>query len=391
MWIQRNIRPIIEKASKSRPALLLTGARQTGKSSLLQKTFSETAYITFDHLLQVEAAKESPAYFLSRFTDPVILNEIQYVPELFREIKILIDRDRQAYGQWLMTGSQQFDLMGKISESLAGRITLFHLETLSAAELRHTGIEDTRSFLWKGGYPELWSNMHLTPADFFESYIRTYIERDLKTIIDIKNLSDFRRFIRLLATRAGQLTNHKSLSSDVGVSDVTIKKWVHALEVSGLIYLLAPYYANIGKRLVKSPKLYFADHGLLCYLLGIENESDWQAHPHRGHLWENFVMMELIKNYRLKPGDDLFFYRDQNGVEIDFIIENNGTLFFIEAKSGERIDKKKQRFELVTALFKDRFNTQCVLAQNINEKEKLSFNAFDCFNPLFCDGDLFDR
>lgn len=382
MWFERRMRHQIGTAVKSRPAILLTGARQTGKSSLLQKEFPETEYITFDHLRQVEAAKDSPEHFLSQFTQPVILDEIQYVPEVFRELKIVIDKDRKYYGKWIMAGSQQFSLMGQISESLAGRISLLHLETLSASELRDKNIPRINDFLWKGGYPELWSNVHLTPLDFFESYIRTYIERDLKTIIDVKNLSDFCRFIRMLATRSGQLLNYKSLSSDVGVSDVTIRKWVHALEISGIVYLLPPYYANIGKRLVKSPKIYFADHGLLCHLLEIGNENDWHDHPHKGNLWENLVIMELIKTHELKPGYNLFFYRDQHGVEIDFIIEKEGKLILIEAKAGERIDHKKLHFDRVVPLFEGKYPIETILAQNIPENNVLKFKGHLCHNPV---------
>jgi len=278
MWVERKLKDRLLQLVKSSPALLLTGARQVGKSSLLQREFPEVEYITFDYLRQVDAVKESPEYFLSQFKDQVILDEIQYVPEVFRNLKIFIDKERDNYGKWIMTGSQQFVLMEHVSESLAGRISLIHLETLSAAELRNEKIQNLKDFLWKGGYPELWSDKVLEMSDFFESYIRTYIERDLKAIIDVKNLSDFRRFIRMIAARTGQLLNYKSLSSDVGVSDVTIRKWTHALEIGGLIYLLTPYYANIGKRLIKSPKIYFADHGLLSYLLGIENEKDWYSH-----------------------------------------------------------------------------------------------------------------
>ena len=382
MWIERDIRYRLKDAVKSRPAVFLTGARQTGKSSLLQKEYPEITYLTFDHLREVEAAKEAPSYFLSQFKGPVVLDEIQYVPELFRELKIVIDQDRNNYGKWIMTGSQQFVLMKQISESLAGRIAVLHLETLSATELRKKKIKDMGPFLWKGGYPELWSNPQLSPQVFFEGYIRTYIERDLKNIIDVKNLSDFRRFIRILATRSGQLLNYKSLSGDVGLSDVTMRKWMHALEISGLIYLLTPYYANIGKRLIKSPKVYFADHGLLCHLLGIENEKDWHAHPLKGNLWENFVMMELIKNHGIVPGKDLFFYRDQNGVEIDFIVEKKEKLVLIEAKAGERVDPKKLHFNRVAGLFEGKYEIEKFLAQNTNEKTMLKMKEYACFNPL---------
>ncbi|VEN73996.1 conserved hypothetical protein [Candidatus Desulfarcum epimagneticum] len=383
MWIERHIKTKILRLSKSRPALLLTGARQTGKSSLLQREFPELPYITFDYLTQIEAFQDSPEHFLGRLDGPVILDEIQYVPEVFRELKILIDRQRERYGKWIMTGSQQFSLMKSVSESLAGRIAILHLETLSAAELRDKKIKNIEQFLWKGGYPELWSNRRLGFSDFFESYIRTYIERDLKTIIDVKNLSDFRRFIRMLATRAGQLLNYKSLSSDVGVSDATIRKWAHALEISGLVYLLPPYYANIGKRLIKSPKVYFADHGLLCYLSGVDNKRRWHAHTHRGALWENFVMMEMVKRNGLSPGNDLFFYRDQNGVEIDFVAERKGKLFFIEAKAGERADPKKLHFDKVAPLFKDRFPTENILAQNIHEPGPVAGKGYVRINPLY--------
>ena len=383
MWVERKLKDRLLQLVKSSPALLLTGVRQAGKSSLLQREFPEVEYITFDYLRQVDAAKESPEYFLSQFKDQVILDEIQYVPEVFRNLKIFIDKERDNYGKWIMTGSQQFVLMEHVSESLAGRISLIHLETLSAAELRNEKIQNLKDFLWKGGYPELWSNKELEMSDFFESYIRTYIERDLKAIIDVKNLSDFRRFIRMIAARTGQLLNYKSLSSDVGVSDVTIRKWTHALEIGGLIYLLTPYYANIGKRLIKSPKIYFADHGLLSYLLGIENEKDWYSHPQRGSLWENLVMMELIKNYHLIPGNDLFFYRDQNGVEIDFIIEKKGKMFFIEAKAGERIDSKKLHFDKVAPLFKDKFHIEKILALNINETKVIKKKNYSCYNPLY--------
>jgi len=383
MWIQRQMKTSLENAVQTRPAVLLTGARQTGKSSLLQKEYPDIEYVTFDYLRHVEAAKESPEYFLAQFQERTILDEIQYVPGIFRELKILIDQNRQNYGKWIMTGSQQFALMEEISESLAGRIALLHLETLSACELRNENVKGINEFLWKGGYPELWSNRRLKASDFFESYIRTYVERDLKTIIDVKNLSDFRKFFRMLATRAGQLLNYRSLSSDVGVSDVTIRKWIHALEISGLVYLLTPYYANIGKRLIKSPKIYFSDHGLLCYLLGIDSERGWYSHPHRGALWENLVMMELIKTNYLVPGDDLFFYRDQNGVEIDFVIERKGKLILVEAKAGERVDANKLHFDRVASLFKDKNRVEKILAQNINETKVLRFKDYVCHNPLY--------
>lgn len=383
MWINRFMNQNLSAAAKSRPAVLLTGARQTGKSSLLKKIFPQADYITFDSLLQVEAAKERPDFFLQQFDDRVVLDEIQYVPELFRELKIIIDEKPGDYGKWIMTGSQQFVLMEKVSESLAGRLQIFHLETVSAAELRATPVEPIEDFLWKGGYPEVWANPHLNVSDYFESYVRTYLERDLREIVQVNSLVDFRRFLRVLATRVGQLINYKNLAGDVGVSDVTIRKWLSALQISGLIYALPPYFSNIGKRLIKSPKLYFADHGLLCHLLGITDLHQWHDCPYKGSLWENFVMMELVKTQRLVVGENLFFYRDHNDVEIDFVIERQGQLILVEAKAGESTDARKLNFNKVAPLFEDRFTVRTVLALNMNEKKAQKLKNFERYNPLY--------
>jgi len=383
MWIERSVSQQLLKASQTRPVVLLTGARQTGKSSLLIRLFSESKYITFDHIQQMESAKESPEHFLSQFQGATVLDEIQYVPELFREIKIFVDKDRMNYGKWMLTGSQRFELMEGISESLAGRISIINLETLSANELRSSKLKNIEDHLWKGGYPELWANKQLDSIDFFESYIRTYIERDLKQIIEVKNLADFRRFLKILAVRTGQLLNYRDISNDVGVSDVTIKKWVHALEMSGIIFVLPPFFSNIGKRLIKSPKIYFSDHGLACYLLGINSLQAWHAHPQKGNLWENFTVMELIKTHSLRPGENIFFYRDQNGVEIDFLIEKGRKLFFIEAKASERIDSKKVNFKKVSPLFSHSHQVESILVHNIKENSIFKRKDYYSYNPLY--------
>ena len=186
-----------------------------------------------------------------------------------------------------------------------------------------------------------------------------------------------------MAVRTGQLLNYRDISNDVGVSDVTIKKWVHALELSGLIVILPPFYSNIGKRLVKSPKIYFSDHGLACYLLGITSLKTWHTHTQKGNLWENFVLMELIKNHALIPGGDIFFYRDQNGVEIDFIIEKGKKLFFAEAKAGERIDSKKVNFRKVIPLFNKSYQTESILIQNLKHNSVLKLKEYYSYNPLY--------
>ena len=388
MWVERIVRDEVIKAVASRPAVLLTGVRQSGKSSLLQRQFPDAKYISFDFLRYVEQAKDSPEYFLENLSGQTVLDEIQYVPELFRELKIFIDRNRENYGKWILTGSQVFELFTKISETLAGRIALIHLETLSASELRASGISGLEDYLWKGGYPEIWRNKLLDSRIFFDSYIRTYIERDLRSIIEINNLNSFQKLFRVLATRAGQLINYRNISKDIGVSDVTLKTWIGALQASGLIYLLPPYHANIGKRLTKTPKLYFADHGLLCHLLDIYSLNDWQSHTLKGSLWENFVFTELIKTTRFTPGRNLFFYRDQNGTEMDFVAEDKKILYLIEAKAAERVEKRKLAFDKIAPLFAERYNVENILAINIKEDNIIALKKYRYLNPLFTGFDI---
>jgi predicted AAA+ superfamily ATPase len=389
MWINRQITTAVTESLANRPVTLLTGARQTGKSSLLLHMMPDVTYVTFDNILQMEAARTNPHQFLSQFNDAVIFDEIQYVPTLFRDLKIQVDSDRRRYGKWIITGSQQFELMQKVGESLAGRIGILHLETLSALELRESGLSELADFLWKGGYPELWDNTQLSTTLFFDGYIRTYIERDLRQLIEVTNLNRFQHLLRLLATRVGQLINYSELSKETGVSDVTVKKWTHALEISGLIYLLPPFFANIGKRMVKAPKIYFADHGLLCHLLGIYNLLDWQQHIYRGNVWENIVFAELVKTCQMRPGANLFFYRDQNGVEIDFIADSpdgeNKTLYLIEAKATERPDGRRLNFKKVAPLLSEKFQhkeIKLILAANIPDKASLVVEDYQLVNPV---------
>lgn len=384
MWIERQTKKAIEEACGARPAILLTGARQTGKSSLLQKMFPDAAYVTLDHVPSAAEAEANPDRFLDRFSGPVILDEVQYAPSLFRELKIRIDESRAAHGRWILTGSQRFSLMQKAGESLAGRISVLQLETLSAKELRECGRFSKKAIddcLWKGGYPELWSNPKLTAQMFYEDYIQTYLEKDLRAILNVSNLRDFRRFIQLCAARTGQLLNYADISKDAGVSAPTIKSWISVLEASGIIYLLPPFFANIGKRLVKAPKLYFADTGLLSHLLNITDAEASHLSPYNGSLWENFVFTELIKTLQPVPGRNLFFYRDQNGVEIDFVLEHGGQLYLIEAKSAERVDPRKLNFSKVTPLFPERLGS-CILMNTMQEKEPAHLSGYHSLNPL---------
>jgi predicted AAA+ superfamily ATPase len=383
MWIPRILQRKIEDALKTRPITLVTGARQTGKTSLLKNSVVNAEYVTLDNLLTAMRAEENPSDFLRQFKSRVIIDEIQYAPSLFREIKVFIDQDRSNYGKWFLTGSQKIQLMKGVSESLAGRLRILTLETLSASELRESGYfseEQIKQFVFKGGYPELWANMDINFADYYEDYIQTYLERDLKEIINVSNLRQFRKMLQFCAMRIGQLMNYAEISKETGVSLNTVKAWVTALEISGIIYMLPPFYANIGKRLVKSPKFFFADHGLSAYLLGIDSHN-YETSLYRGALWENMAFSEIIKTTGAIPGRNLFYYRDNNNVEMDFIYDTPSCRYLIEAKASERVDEKKLNFKKISLLLKDK-PVKNILMASIQEKSVISMAGCDICNPL---------
>lgn len=386
MWIERNFTEKIKEAVGTRPVVFLTGVRQAGKSSLLKKLFGDADYITLDRIEYAEEAEVNPTNFLNRFKDRVIIDEIQHAPSLLRNLKIKVDEERNINGKWILTGSQQFVLMKHARESLAGRIRILHLSTLSAKELSNANLLTNRNdLLWKGGFPEVWAE-NLNANDFFNDYIQTYLERDLKEILNVSNLRDFRRFLSLLALRTGQILNYSEISKEVGVAVNTVKAWVSALEISGLIHLLSPYYNNLGKRLIKSPKVYFCDNGLAAALLNITSQEALKNSVLKGNLWENFVFTELLKEGFI-PGKNIFFFRDQNGVEIDFIIEKDGNIFLIEAKHNERPNPGKLNFNKITRLFMQKPTS--ILACTIEDKEPVTLANYTVYNPLYGNFTLF--
>lgn len=382
MWIDRNLESKIIQLSETRPAILITGARQVGKSSLLKKAFPLAEYVTLDRVATADFAEQNPSSFLRNFKGPVIIDEIQYAPSLFRELKILIDEERDIFGKWILTGSQKFTLMKNISESLAGRVGIIPLSTLCLKELQSQGIKDSSDIVWKGGFPELWAHAQIDMENFFDTYVQTYLERDLQAIIKVNSIRDFQRFMRACAIRVGQLINFSDIAKDVGVSQVTIKSWIEALEASNLVTLLSPYYRNLGKRLVKAPKLYFNDTGLLCYLLDIFSSADYKSHIYRANIWENFVLSELTKSQGYTVNKNLFFYRDQNGVEIDFLLEKKSQIYLVEVKDSEKVDPRKLNFKKVTPLFKE--ETHCSVACHTEGDTIYRLKDWSLFNPIFC-------
>ena len=380
MWITRYYSEKIDKALKTRPVLILTGVRQSGKSTLLRKHIKNATYLTLDNVSVAEELTHNSSYFLEKQKGTVIIDEIQYAPTIFRDIKMIVDEHRQDYGRWVLTGSQLFGLMKGVTESLAGRARVLHLWPLSADELNHTKlIKNHADLLWRGGYPEVWS-ANLETEDFFTDYIHTYLERDIKDIVNVRNMHDYRRFLNLLALRAGQIMNYTHIANDLNVSLNTVKDWLSTLEVCGVISLLPPYHSNLGKRLIKAPKLYFNDNGLLCHLLNIHSLEALEASPLLGAIWENFVFTELGKN-EFEVGTNLFYLRDQNGVEIDFIVERNAKTWLIEAKNSERPNESRLNFKKIAPLFKTKVN--CVVACRTREPLNYKLKNYTLSNPLF--------
>ena len=347
MFIPRDLSSEIRSLATQFPALVLTGARQTGKSSLLRELLPEAPFISFDLPSVADAASQSPDQFFANASEPIILDEIQHAPQLFRYLKNRIDLDRHRMGRFYLTGSQKFGLMKELSESLAGRAAILELDTLSSHEILDypsTADTDLHLFLWRGGFPELYRNPQLRTQDFYASYVATYLERDLRSQLRVGSLRDFERFIRACAARNAQLLNFTELSRDVGISISTAREWLSVLEASNQVVLLEPYFANLGKRLIKSPKLYFRDTGLLSFLLGFDSPEALVRSTYLGSVWECFVLNQILRQKSASgSAGRIFFLRDVHGNEVDFLFDHNGRLRLAEAKWAEQPDASSVR------------------------------------------------
>lgn len=336
MWIPRLLEPRLRRLAATRPVVVLTGARQTGKTALVRHLFPEHHYVTLDLPSEAAQAEADPGAFLARHPSPLIVDEVQYAPALFRHLKVVVDQERQRSGQFLLTGSQPFLLMRGVSESLAGRAAVVQLEGLSLREIGEA-LPDLSwgERLLRGGFPELYARREIDPADFHRSYVATYLERDLRSQLQVSSLHDFERFVRAAALRSAQLLNRAELARDVGISGSTAGSWLSLLERSGLVALLEPWFGNATRRMIKSPKLYLADCGLMAWLLGIGSEADLLRSPLLGALWETLVVGELRR--LLAAGGDparLHFWRDRNR-EVDVVLERGGRFWLGDAKWSE--------------------------------------------------------
>lgn len=342
-YIKRLLEKKILKYAREFPIVVLSGPRQSGKSTTLKNLFSEThQYITFDNPLTRDKCKEDPKLFLDNLAQNVIFDEIQYVPELLSYLKILVDENRRKYGRFIITGSQQFSLIKNLGDTLAGRAGLLtllpfnYLEEKNIISLRKTINNSYKMFLFsclKGSFPEIATRINLDSFDWYSSYLQTYLERDVRGLHNIGNIREFQRFLQLLASRSSCELNLSYFALELGVAVNTIKSWVSILSSSNIIFLLPPYSRNLGKRIVKNPKVYFVDCGLICFLTGIKTKEMIINGPISGQLFENYVISEIYKIFYSKgESPNLFFLRTHKGMEIDLIIEKGLKVFPIEIK-----------------------------------------------------------
>ncbi len=338
--IPRMLSDKLTELAKGFPVICLTGPRQSGKTTLVRSVFKDYAYVSLENIDTMTAAKEDPRRFLTPHQNSgLIIDEAQRVPELFSYLQGVVDSSGQM-GRYILTGSQNFLLLEKITQSLAGRAGILHLMPFSTAEVERAGLlaPSLDEVLFKGMYPPLFDRQ-VSPADFYPSYIETYLERDVRAMKNIGDLALFRKFVLLCAGRAGQLLNLTSLGNEVGVDHKTIRAWLSVLEASFIVFQLRPYHRNWNKRVVKQPKLFFYDTGLLCSLLGLRKAEELTAHHLRGSIYENYVIAEHIKQqYHSGIRPAAYFWRDQSGHEVDLIIEAGPDIKAVEIKSSETVN-----------------------------------------------------
>lgn len=340
--IERTLRPILEDLVTKYPVVTVTGPRQAGKTTLCRAVFPDRPYVNLERPDVRELAREDPRGLLRRYPDGAVIDEVQRVPEILSYLQVRVDEVGEP-GQFVLTGSQNLLLSESIGQSLAGRTALLRLLPLSIAEIAASRDEHDLTvdeMLFRGFYPRLYEQP-LEPTRTLADYFETYVERDVRQLSEIRNLTAFQRFVRLVAGRVGQVVNFSKLGGDAGISHTTAREWASLLEASFVIFRLPPYFANLSKRLVKSPKLYFVDVGLAAYLLGIEDRRQLFSHPLRGALFENLVVAEALKlrYHQGRRADNLFFYRERGGLEVDLLYTLANRLLAVETKAGATVSR----------------------------------------------------
>lgn len=378
--IVRNITDELVQSASEYPVVTILGPRQSGKTTLAKMTFPEKVYFSMEDPDTRMAAEADPRGFLHQISGGAILDEIQRFPTLLSYIQGMVD-DQPGNGRFILTGSHQPQLHEAISQSLAGRTSILTLWPFSANEIQKYGqVKSSFELIAQGCYPRLHEE-GLRTRKFYNNYLQTYVERDVRSLIQLRNLSLFQKFLMLLAGRIGQVVNLSSLANDVGTSSTTIGNWISVLKASFILFDLPPYFKNIGKRVIKSPKIYFTDTGLAAFLLGIHTKEQAIRDPLRGHLYENLIITEIIKgafNRGIRP--EIYFYRDSHGNEVDLIIEEQGTLIPVEIKSGATFTN-----EFLKGLYHfqdlglDKVAPGVVL---FNGEEQYTIHGIEVFNPL---------
>jgi predicted AAA+ superfamily ATPase len=330
-FVPRLLGEQLKRAARQFPALIVTGPRRAGKTTLLRRLFPAATYRLLEDPDVVARIRSDPRAFMEELRPPAILDEVQNTPEILAYVRTRIDGAPRRAGQWILTGSQDAPLMQGVTESLAGRAAVFHLLPLSTEETEKVSV-------LRGGFPEVLARPTAGTV-WFRSYVQTYLERDVRAVSAIRDLATFRRFLALLASRCGQILNRTDLAAPLGVSVPTISQWLSIMEVTAQIILVPPFFENFGKRLVKSPKLYFVDSGLACHLLGVESEQELGRSPFLGALFEGFVASEILK-HQVGTGRarQLYYFRDQQGLEIDFVVPaGHRRLVLVEAKASRTV------------------------------------------------------
>jgi predicted AAA+ superfamily ATPase len=329
-FVARLLAPQVLRAARGFPAVVLTGPRRSGKTTLLRRLFPNAQFVALDAPDVLERVSADPRTFLEGLSTPAILDEIQNAPALFPYLKTIVDRTPRRTGRWLLSGSQEAPLMQGVTESLAGRAATLGLWPMSRAE-------SPRVDLLRGGFPEVVARPGLRDV-WFSSYLQTYLERDVRAVLNVRDLGTFRRFLSMLATRHGQVLNKTDLAAPLGMSVPALGTWLHVLEVTGQVLIVPPYFENVGKRLLKTPKVYFADSGLACHLLGIRSQQELERSPFLGPVVEGFVASEIAKS-QMNRGlrREVYFFRDQQGFEVDFLAPIRGETWLVEAKASRTV------------------------------------------------------
>ncbi len=337
--LPRDSEKTLKELARGYPLIAITGPRQSGKTTLARHVFNKKAYVSLENPDIQEFATNDPRGFLNKYSDGAVLDEIQRTPELFSYLQGIVDEAGQP-GHFILTGSQQFGLMSNISQTLAGRVAMVHLLPFTLHECYRNSIKksDLDNLMFKGLYPPV-HDKKLEPVKWFTNYMQTYIERDVRSLVNVRDLNSFQRFVKLCAGRSGQLLNLSDLASDCGITHNTAKAWISILEASYIIFLLQPHHNNFNKRIIKSPKLYFYDTGLLCWLLSIHDKEQLNVHSMRGAIFETFIISEFIKSrFNLGLPGNYYFWRDRKGNEIDLIQELGEKLRPVEIKSGQTLN-----------------------------------------------------